>query len=470
MPLLRLVSAPRGLLPVVFGERIVAAIQPNVPPQAKGDPVRASEFITGLLELTARARSDGAEIIVYPETAVPADLGAAPFLRSEIARRAGGAVVVAGAFLSGPRNVAIVLGPDGEVLGRYTKQRLVPFGEAGVQPGTDAAPVATPGGVIGVAICYESAFPALVRSAAAQGAGIIAILTNDGWFGTSAGPAQHAAHAVLRAAETGRSVIRAANTGTSMLIGPDGAVVGTVPLGTANVLAAVMPVGGPLTPYVRWGWLLAPLAVAGWIAAAVPVGLIALRRRWTAVWWLAAALVVPGALLLIDRIGDGGDGAIPLIISLLVLAASAWLGRGRVLRLRGIVRSAVVSLAATGLLLFVMRAAYARYGFRVDMGPPDGHFVRWVFTYLVYGMALEVWLRGAVFARAEPVGGWPLAILLSTVLGVAAHLGQPQEILFWHLLTGIIFSAIRLWTKDAVGMGPARGLGDAAIAALATLR
>jgi hypothetical protein len=50
------------------------------------------------------------------------------------------------------------------------------------------------------------------------------------------------------------------------------------------------------------------------------------------------------------------------------------------------------------------------------------------------------------------------------------HLGQPQELLFWHLLTGFVFSAIRSWTKDAVGLGPARGLGDAAILALASLR
>ncbi len=456
--------------PIASSQRIVAAIQPNVPPQLKGDALGASQLISGLLEQTAQARRDGAEIIVYPETAVPADLGAASDLRSAIARSADGAVVVAGAFLSGPRNAAIILGPDGSVLGRYVKRRLVPFGEAGVQRGSDAGPVATPDGVVGVAICYESAFPDLIRAAVAEGAGIIAILTNDGWFGTSAGPAQHAAHAVLRAAETGRSVIRAANTGTSMLIAPDGAVVGQVPLGTANVLAALMPVGGPLTSYVRWGWLLAPLAVAGWIATVVPAGFTHLRRQSIAAAWLAATVLIPGVLLLIARVTNPGGGATSLLTSLLVLAASVWLGRGRVLNRKGIVRSAVVSLAATGLLLIAMRAAYVQYGFQVDMGPPDGHWWQWATGYLVYGIAIEVWLRGAVFARAEQVGGWPLAAVLSTALGVVVHLGQPQEVLFWNLLTGIIFSAIRLWTRDAVGLGAARGLGDAAIAALANLR
>jgi hypothetical protein len=89
---------------------------------------------------------------------------------------------------------------------------------------------------------------------------------------------------------------------------------------------------------------------------------------------------------------------------------------------------------------------------------------------MTYGVAIEAWLRGAVFARAERVGGWALAAALSTTLAVAAQVGRPQEILYWHLLTGLIFSAIRLWSKDAVGLGPARGLGDAAISALANLR
>jgi hypothetical protein len=79
-------------------------------------------------------------------------------------------------------------------------------------------------------------------------------------------------------------------------------------------------------------------------------------------------------------------------------------------------------------------------------------------------------LRGAVFAAALPLGGWPLAVALPAALGVWLHAGQPQEVVFWHLFTGSAFGVIRLWTRDAVGLGPARGLGDAVVAGLAGLR
>ncbi|MDR7420247.1 MAG: apolipoprotein N-acyltransferase, partial [Armatimonadota bacterium] len=241
--------------------RIVAAVQPNIAPVQKGDPSTATALLDGLLRQTMQARAAGAQVIVYPETAVPLEVSTLPAARSSIARTAGGATVVAGAFLPGPHNGVVVIGASGETLGRYAKRRLVPFGEAGVRPGADPAAVRTPAGVIGLAICYESAFTDLLRSLAASGADLLAVLTNDGWFGASAGPAQHAAHAVLRAVETGRSVVRAANTGTSMLIRPDGTVVAAQPIGSAGVLVASLPVGGPLTPYVRWGWVVAPLAL-----------------------------------------------------------------------------------------------------------------------------------------------------------------------------------------------------------------
>ncbi|MGH2373955.1 MAG: apolipoprotein N-acyltransferase, partial [bacterium] len=191
-------------------ERVVAALQPNVPPVGRIDPAMARTAISGLLQLTAEARQAGAELIVYPESAVPADLAASPDLRASIARSADGAIVVAGSLMSGPRNGLVVLDPEGKIIGRYAKRRLVPFGEAGIIPGRDPGIVTTPVGAIGLAICYESAHPFMVRSVAAQGADIIALLTNDGWFGTSTGPPQHAAHAVIRAVETGRSLIRAA--------------------------------------------------------------------------------------------------------------------------------------------------------------------------------------------------------------------------------------------------------------------
>lgn len=452
--------------------RSVAVVQPNVPPRQRGDPLIAAQLVAGLLRQTGEARAAGAEIIVYPETAVPGDLGEIPELRAAIARSAAGAPVVVGASLRGPRNGAVVLDSQGEVLGTYIKHRLVPFGEAGVVPGVDARPVRTPAGTIGLVICYESAFPFMVRSLVKGGADLITVLTNDGWFGQGAGPPQHAAHAVVRAVETGRSVARAANTGSSMLIGPDGTVLRSLPLDTAGVLVASLPVGGPATPYVLWGWLVAPLAAAVWVLAAAPIGVAALRRRPAAAWKLVAALTVPAAPWMLGRLLAPDDLPGPLV-ALGVLLAAMLVGRGRLLNRRGIWASAAASLGGTGLVVWAMRAAYSQYGFQVPGGVPGGGGLVAILGYALGGIAIEAWLRGAVFAAAQELGGWVFAVAVSTVMGVGLYLGLarvPQEILFWYLITGAGYGLLRVRTGDAVGLGPARGLGDAAILALSGLR
>ncbi len=464
-----LAAATRPQAGEVRMQRIVAAVQPNVPPARKSVRDAFPDMVLGLMRQTAEAREQGAEIIVYPETALPSDLSTAAYLRNMIAGRAGGAIVVAGTFLSGPRNGVLVLDPQGEVVGRYAKRRLVPFGEAGVRAGRSGAPVQTALASIGIAVCYESAFPFPIRDLVAQGASLIAILTNDGWFGASAGPIQHAAHSVMRAAETGRPVVRAANTGTSMIIRPDGTVTGTLPLGTEGVLVAAVPIGAPMTPYVRWGWLLGPLCVAAWVVMASPQVLRAVVERQRDAARLGAAIAAPAVPLLIGRWLGLEDGAGAWIVWLAVLGAAVLVGKGHPATGRRIVLSAGISLAVTALLVGVMRAGYAQYGYRVPFLTPADGWVAGGLLQLFGGIATESWLRGAIFTAAESLGGWPMAAALSTTVGVVLHLGAPQELILWHILTGLLFSGLRLWTKDSLGLGPARALGDAAFGALGAL-
>ena len=89
-------------------------------------------------------------------------------------------------------------------------------------PGRD--PSVIPVGPLEVAplICWESAFSDVVHDQIARGASVLAIATDDGWFGKSAGPYQHAQIAQIRAIESGRWVLRAAATGISGIIAPDG--------------------------------------------------------------------------------------------------------------------------------------------------------------------------------------------------------------------------------------------------------
>jgi apolipoprotein N-acyltransferase len=72
-----------------------------------------------------------------------------------------------------------------------------------------------PKGPFFAAICYESAFPEIIRRFVAEGARFAVNITNDGWYGFSSGPVQHAALAAFRAIETRRPIARSANTGIS---------------------------------------------------------------------------------------------------------------------------------------------------------------------------------------------------------------------------------------------------------------
>jgi apolipoprotein N-acyltransferase len=103
-------------------------------------------------------------------------------------------------------------------------------------------------------------------------------LTNDGWFGSSAGPHQHFQQARVRAIEEGLPLVRAANTGISAVVDPLGRIVESLPLGTDGVLDAPLPRAIPPTPYARVGDLSAALLVA------VGLALVAQRRSRARAW------------------------------------------------------------------------------------------------------------------------------------------------------------------------------------------
>jgi len=78
-------------------------------------------------------------------------------------------------------------------------------------PGEHTIRAETPYGSFGVFICYEIVFPGLVRKSYSRGGDFMVTITNDAWFGKTAGPYQHFSMAVFRAVENRKPVIRAAN-------------------------------------------------------------------------------------------------------------------------------------------------------------------------------------------------------------------------------------------------------------------
>jgi apolipoprotein N-acyltransferase len=124
----------------------------------------------------------------------------------------------------------------------------------------------SPVGPIGAVICYESSYPELTREEVARGAGLLAIVTDDTWYGRTAAPYQHADFAALRAVENDRYLIRAAATGISQIVDPNGRVIASAPLFTPKTVIAAVESRRNLTFYSRFGdwfiWLCFALIAA----------------------------------------------------------------------------------------------------------------------------------------------------------------------------------------------------------------
>jgi len=102
-------------------------------------------------------------------------------------------------------------------------------------------------------ICYESIYGEYVSSYVKRGANLIAIITNDGWWGNTPGHKQHLAYAQLRAIETRRWVARSANTGISAVIDDYGEIISTQPWDKAATIKYAIPTKKELSFYVAHG-------------------------------------------------------------------------------------------------------------------------------------------------------------------------------------------------------------------------
>jgi apolipoprotein N-acyltransferase len=189
-------------------------------------------------------------------------------------------------------NSLVALDAQGTVLGAVDKTHLVPFGEymplrgliplRVVRSGLDfsAGPglraVSLPGlpSFTGL-ICYEVIFPGNVTGP--DRPGFLVNITNDAWFGVSAGPWQHLAAARLRAVEEGLPLVRAAQTGISAVFDARGRVVASMGLASTGVVVAPLPRAGAATAFAVAG-LAIPLGLLGTLAVVAGVGTQRRRR------------------------------------------------------------------------------------------------------------------------------------------------------------------------------------------------
>lgn len=278
-----------------------AAIQPAVPqdPWRSAKVARVAEELRGWSE-RALIGLGPVDLLVWPESLAGTGWREEPELQAAIqaARRLGARALLTGSLeVRGPEtfNCAILFqGPEGRPPEVYDKTHLVVMGEyvplAGtfpwlrklVPPGGDLTAGKLPGFLslespkirIAPLICFEDAVPRVVRRAAKQLPHLLVNLTNDAWFGASAGSRQHLENARLRAVETRLPLLRATNDGVTVLINARGVIVAEVrdpetgSIREPGFLTGDLDLGEPrVTTYVKWGewpvWFSMGLVVLG---------------------------------------------------------------------------------------------------------------------------------------------------------------------------------------------------------------
>jgi apolipoprotein N-acyltransferase len=275
----------------------VGLIQGNVDQDAKWEPALAADIFSRYLRLSRKAIEDGAELVIWPESATPFYFGADPESEAlrDLAREHGTAILVGSDLWERstgepPKiyNAAFMVSRDGTTAGVYRKVHLVPFGEfvpakpflffaaplvqavSDFSPGSDVTLLPIQGGVISTAICYEVVYPGLIREGVIAGSQLLTTITNDAWFGRSSAPWQHFAMASMRAIEQGRYLVRAANTGVTGMVDPYGRVGLASDLFVEGAWVVNVRLLTDRTIYSRTGDVIAWISVAAVLLLAIP--------------------------------------------------------------------------------------------------------------------------------------------------------------------------------------------------------
>ena len=125
-------------------------------------------------------------------------------------------------------------------------------------------------------VCYEIIYPGFVRGRLTNSTNLLVNVTNDGWFGKSSGPFQHAVMSRQRCIENGISLARCANAGISMLVDQYGRILCKTRLNERTQLSGNISLSRVTTFYSRWGDC--PV-ILSWGLVVLMAALMALKKR-----------------------------------------------------------------------------------------------------------------------------------------------------------------------------------------------
>lgn len=263
----------------------VAIVQGNVDPTTLETIEKQEQILRSHLHLTEEI-SRNVDLVVWPESAVSIDPD-----RPEVGRLLAQAAAAAKAplLVGGNEDLdgdryrvgAFLISPSGDIIDRYHKTHLVPFGEyvparglLGWLPILDQIPFDAVAGQegklfsvgdleIAPVISFEGDFGSLVRSRIAAGGDVLVVATNTSTWLDSWASAQHVAFSQVRAAENATPVVHAAISGISAFVTDRGEVVASLPLYEPGILVHSVSQRATVTPYTRFGdWLLVAFVIS----------------------------------------------------------------------------------------------------------------------------------------------------------------------------------------------------------------
>ena len=243
----------------------VRLVQASIPQLEKWPFAFRERNLNRLLDTSLAYLPDDINWIIWPETALAFFPDQHPTLLREMLARLGPKKrLITGTpwwnrEIEKPSNSMAIYTSNGELLTRYDKRHLVPFGEyfpfhdylpfsqlvfgpsGGYEAGTGSALIQVEDlPVFAAAICYEIIFPNHTTQSG-DGASLMINLTNDAWYEGTLGPEQHLVHARVQAIEQGLPLLRVANTGITTAIDAMGFEIGRIPFGVRGTLDVTIP-------------------------------------------------------------------------------------------------------------------------------------------------------------------------------------------------------------------------------------
>jgi apolipoprotein N-acyltransferase len=279
----------------------VMIVQPNVDASKEQSPYAALDALEFLTVDNLKDRNP--DVIIWPEGSFPDNIEKYKDVYEGLRELTGkyNTALIMGTFTSAENeiyNSSLLIEKDRVQI--YNKNHLVPYGEfiigrnnrfiretfermAGYIPTTKHGKGLKVFTVrdewkIAPLICFENIFPCISRDFVQAGAEVFVVITNDSWFDRSAGPHQHFAHNVIRAAETGRYFVQGSLTGISGVVSPEGEIKKTVcrngeELFVEGVLFQNIPLISQKTLYSQTGDI--PL----FLISVISIGVILCRRK-----------------------------------------------------------------------------------------------------------------------------------------------------------------------------------------------